>query len=149
MGTNYYIKKYMTPEQKKEVIDAINNDQYDEARDIMNEVKDIHIGKRSAGWKFLWDANEFKYFEPTKESLIEWLKSGQIIDEYDQEFTFDEFWNKELDGFWDGYDAITYEKDYPERIYWRKNISQFYGIPVTKDEFYIDNLRFSVSTDFA
>lgn len=149
MGTNFYIKKYMTPEQKKEVIDAINNDQYDEARDIMNEVKDIHIGKRSGGWKFLWDANEFKYFEPTKESLIEWLKSGQIIDEYDQEFTFDEFWNKELDGFWDGYDAITYEKDYPERIYWRKNISQFHGIPVTKDEFYIDNLRFSVSTDFA
>lgn len=148
MGTNYYIKKYMTPEQKKEVIDAINNDQYDEARDIMNEVKDIHIGKRSGGWKFLWDANEFKYFEPTKESLIEWLKSGQIIDEYDQEFTFDEFWNKELDGFWDGYDAITYEKDHPEGIYWRKNISQFHGIPVTKDEFYIDNLRFSVSTDF-
>lgn len=31
MGTNFYIKKYMTPEQKKEVIDAINNDQYDEA----------------------------------------------------------------------------------------------------------------------
>ena len=149
MGTNFYIKKYMTPEQKKEVIDAINNDQYDEARDIMNEVKDIHIGKRSAGWKFLWDANEFKYFEPTKESLIEWLKSGQIIDEYDQEFTFDEFWNDCLNGFWDGYDAITYEKDHPERIYWRKNISQFYGIPVTKDEFYTDNLRFSVSTDFA
>ena len=149
MGTNFYIKKYMTPEQKKEVIDAINNDQYDEARDIMNEVKDIHIGKRSAGWKFLWDANEFKYFEPTKESLIEWLKSGQIIDEYDQEFTFDEFWNDCLNGFWDGYDAITYEKDHPERNYWRKNISQFYGIPVTKDEFYIDNLRFSVSTDFA
>lgn len=149
MGTNFYIKKYMTPEQKKEVIDAINNDQYDEARDIMNEVKDIHIGKRSAGWKFLWDANEFKYFEPTKESLIEWLKSGQIIDEYDQEFTFDEFWNDCLNGFWDGYDAITYEKDHPERIYWRKNISQFHGIPVTFGEFYIDNLRFSVSTDFA
>ena len=149
MGTNYYIKKYMTPEQKKEVIDAINNDQYDEARDIMNEVKDIHIGKRSAGWKFLWDANEFKYFEPTKESLIEWLKSGQIIDEYDQEFTFDEFWNDCLNGFWGGYDAITYEKDYPKRSYWRKNISQFHGIPVTNGEFYIDNLRFSVSTDFA
>lgn len=149
MGTNFYIKKYMTPEQKKEVIDAINNDQYDEARDIMNEVKDIHIGKRSAGWKFLWDANEFKYFEPTKESLIEWLKSGQIIDEYDQEFTFDEFWNDCLNGFWDGYDAITYEKDYPERSYWQKNISQFYGIPVTKGEFYIDNLRFSISTNFA
>lgn len=149
MGTNFYIKKYMTPEQKKEVIDAINNDQYDEARDIMNEVKDIHIGKRSAGWKFLWDANEFKYFEPTKESLIEWLKSGQIIDEYNQEFTFDEFWNDCLNGFWDGYDAITYEKDHPKISYWRKNISQFYGIPVTLGEFYIDDLRFSVSTDFA
>lgn len=149
MGTNYYIKKYMTPEQKKEVIDAINNDQYDEARDIMNEIKDIHIGKRSAGWKFLWDANDFKYFKPTKESLIEWLKSGQIIDEYDQEFTFDEFWNDCLNGFWDGYDAITYKKDHPEISYWRKNISQFYGIPVTLGEFYIDDLRFSVSTDFA
>lgn len=139
----------MTPEQKKEVIDAINNDQYNEARDIMNEVKDIHIGKRSAGWKFLWDANEFKYFEPTKESLIEWLKSGQIIDEYDQEFTFDEFWNDYLNGFRDGYDAITYEKDHPVRNYLRQSYTIFHGIPVTLGEFYIDDLRFSIYSDFA
>ena len=149
MGTNYYIKKYMTPEQKKEVIDAINNDQYDEARDIISEVEKIHIGKRSAGWKFLWDANEFKYFEPTKESLIEWLKSGQIVDEYKREFTFEEFWNDCLDGFRDGYDAITYEKDYPGRGHWRQSCAIFHGIPVTLGEFYIDNLRFSVSNNFA
>ena len=149
MGTNYYIKKYMTPEQKKEVIEKINNDQYDEVRNIIAKVKDIHIGKRSGGWKFLWDANDFKYFEPTKESLIEWLKSGQIVDEYDQEFTFDEFWNKKLDGFWDGYDAITYEKDHPGKNYYRHNIKEFHGIPVTLDEFYIDNLRFSIYSDFA
>lgn len=139
----------MTLEQKKEVIDAINNDKYDEARDIIAEVEKIHIGKRSAGWKFLWDANDFKYFEPTKESLIEWLKSGQIIDEYDQEFTFDEFWNDCLNRFRDGYDAITYEKDHPVRNYLRQSYTIFHGIPVTLGEFYIDDLRFSIYSDFA
>lgn len=148
MGTNFYIKKYMTPEQKKEVIEKINNDQYDEVRDIIDEVKDIHIGKRSGGWKFLWDANDFKYFKPTKESLIEWLKSGQIVDEYDQEFTFDEFWNKELDGFWEGYDMVTYKKDHPDESYWITYEKEFHGIPVTLGEFYIDNLRFSIYSDF-
>lgn len=148
MGTNFYIKKYMTSEQKKKVIDAINNDQYDEARDIIAEVGEIHIGKRSGGWKFLWDANDFKYFKPTKESLIEWLKSGQIVDEYGQEYTFMEFWNDALDGFWEGYDAITYEKDYPGRMHWRNPCAIFYGIPVTLGEFYIDDLRFSIYTDF-
>lgn len=90
----------MTPEQKKEVIDAINNDQYDEARDIIAEVEKIHIGDC-------------------------------------------------LDGFWDGYDAITYEKDYPGRGHWRQSCAIFHGIPVTLGEFYIDNLRFSVSNNFA
>lgn len=148
MGTNFYIKKYMTPEQKKEVIEKINNDQYDEVRDIIAEVNDIHIGKRSCGWKFLWDANDFKYFEPTKESLIRWLKSGQIIDEYGQEYNFDEFWNDALDGFWEGYDIVTYEKDHPGENYWRTYEKKFHGIPVTLGEFYIDDLRFSIYSDF-
>lgn len=149
MGTNYYIKKYMTPEQKQKIINKINNDEYEEAKWDLEEIEDIHIGKRSTGWKFLWDANDFKYFEPTKESLIEWLKSGQIIDEYGRKFTFDEFWNECLKGFREGYDSTTYRRDYPNKSYWGSSCKEFHGIPVQNGEFYIDNLRFSINTDFA
>ena len=92
---------------------------------------------------------------------MEWLKSGQIIDEYGQEFTFDQFINEELDGFLDkGYDIESYYEKNPEKkYYWfdfASRINDFTrkypdsGIEINKyGEFYIADLRFTVSEDFS
>ena len=49
--------------------------------------------------KFLWNANDFEYFGPNVDSLMDFLQSGDIYDEYGTYFTFDQFMNDELDGF--------------------------------------------------
>lgn len=156
MGTNFYLRRKLSQEEKQHIINSINNDNWNEVRDCLPE--DIHIGKRSAGWKFLWDAHYFKYFKPSKEALFEWLKSGQIIDEYGRKFTFDQFINDEIVNFINnGYTAESYYKEHPRTLnYYSSIIDQFkincsdfkeyinhYG------EFFIDNLRFTVSEDFS
>ena len=97
----------------------------------------VHLGKRSVGWKFLWNFNEDKFFKD-KESLLEFIKSGRILDEYGDELSQDEFiemsfsWGQE-----DGFDSESYYLEYPES---RNSLS--------KPERYVDGLRISDSIDF-
>lgn len=160
MGTNFYLRQKLSQEQRKEIDKALDDGDFVKAGELLP--KDIHIGKRSGGWRFHWDHNYFKFFKPSKESLIEWLKSGQIVDEYGDEFTFDQFWNEEIGNFlYKGYDMDIYAKEHSEEdsIYWdvqgrkRKLIEE---CPELKNfefsplgELYIDGLRFTIFTDFS
>lgn len=155
MGRNFYLKRKLSSAKKQELIDNLNEDNYDKCNEILNEYKPIHIGKRSAGWKFLWNANNFKYFEPGKKSILEFLKSGIIKDEYDDIYTFEQFWNEELKGFLDkGYDLNDYYKvDLSAKYYIpqteRDEYSKRYNVNVDEyGEFYIDDLRFTTCTEF-
>lgn len=157
MGTNFYLRKKLSQEQRKEIDKAFDEEDFNKVRELLP--KDIHIGKRSGGWKFLWDAHYFKYFEPTKDALMKWLQSGKILDEYGDEFTFDEFINEEIKGFIDkGYDIASYKYDHPEGLdffHYDSRVQDFnricdYDIHINQyGEFYIDDLRFTVSEDFA
>ena len=158
MGTNFYMKQYLTPEQKQEVVKLINEDKYYEAREILECAKDIHIGKRSSGWKFLWDVHDFRYYKPTKEALMEWLKSGDIIDEYGEHFTFEQFMKEQLGVCYleDGYDLERYYKENPQfnKCYMgERYVRDFYNthnVPVDRyGEFYLDDLRCTISEDFS
>lgn len=52
----------------------------------------IHIGLRSGGWKFLFQAcDEFNSFEEFKNYYNENKNKLMIIDEYDKEYSLDEF----------------------------------------------------------
>ena len=153
MGTNFYLRKKLSEYEKEIGINYLNDDDYDSLRDLIP--KDIHIGKRSGGWKFLFNANNFEYFDTTEESLIEWLKSGQIVDEYNQEYTFDEFWNNERSI--EGWDLKEYYEQFTEDkwIYYveSKTIQKFkdsFGIDVNlHGEFYINDLRFTTFNEFS
>lgn len=153
MGTNFYLKRKLTKKQKEDIIDIINSDgDYDVVVSKLYDIRPIHIGKRSYGWKFLWNANDFKFFKPTKESLIEFLKSGQIINEYDDEFTFDQFWNEEYTN--EGFDLTTYYAKYPEYQYHvspeerNRFVCKHKITPNIHGEFYIDDLRFTTCSEF-
>lgn len=100
----------------------------------------IHLGKRSSGWKFLWNWNHRKYYKK-KEDLLAFISSGRVVDEYGMEQSQDEFvemallWGQE-----DGWDIESYHRDNPDsRRIW----------PNEKHEEYIDGLRVSTSTEFS
>ena len=99
----------------------------------------VHLGKRSGGWKFLWNWNNGDYYK-TKEELLSFIRKGRVVNEYGELQDTEEFIQMALDwGKESGYDLESYYKDYPE-----SNI-----FPDSKHEEYIDGLRVSTSTDFS
>jgi hypothetical protein len=162
MGTNFYrvpkghemIKREQKMRIRLEAMDVINPSdisrrfrsievgEWDSISlwDEFLEGTNIHLGKRSGGWKFIWNWNNGKYYK-TKEELFEFIRSGRVVDEYGQQIDVEEFiimaleWGKD-----DGWDSETYYKDHPEHITPWSN---------EKHEKYIDGLRVSTSTDFS
>lgn len=107
MGTNFYailpVKKRTTNKLRK-LASKLDTQQLinleDEMYDIHQDLKcyKVHLGKRSYGWAFLWDANDLKYYEPTLASIKKFIDDNhaKIIDEYGEEFTWDQFINDEI-----------------------------------------------------
>lgn len=160
MGTNFYLRKKLSDKEKAKLYSYIDNEDWDSLKESIPEK--IHIGKRSAGWKFLWNANKFKYFKPNKKSLMEFLKSGQIINEYGEEFTFDQFINGEIANFINmGWDMETYcieeNSSYKYTMYKytmpiekRIDFENIYKVKVNQyGEFYIGKLRFTTFDEFS
>ena len=83
MGTNFYVRKDETS---------------------------VHIGKRSAGWKFLF-APHPELYDQTKASINRYLKLNKenFYDEYGEKVDLDEFW-EDIDWRKDGYDFKSYIK---------------------------------------
>ena len=102
MGTNYYCRRIkLINELESEKETALNEAKDSELlkeivnsffNNLINDVEDVHIGKSSGGWDFLFQLNDKKYYHD-KASMIEFIKECQIVSEYGQTLTFDEFWN--------------------------------------------------------
>lgn len=150
MGTNFYLKERIDKQKKDYLKLLIEDEKWEEVKDSLP--KEIHIGKRSGGWKFLWDCHKFNYYEPNKESLINWLHSGDIYDENGTKFTVNQFLN---DIPLKGYDLESYYQDNPDRDpYFYNYMAVNYFIQATGitpnrlGEFYIEDYRFTISEDF-
>lgn len=153
MGTNYYaIPKWDDSKIKSSIIKKVKKDDLDGAIILIEQLKimnqGIHIGKSSCGWKFCFDHNNWKYFEKDKQSIVDFINSCEIIDEYNSPISTDEFW-KLVESKKDGIDSKEYYTN------WRKyNIGldgkavQPSYIPNDYGEFYVDDLNFSTATDF-
>lgn len=127
MGTNVYatIKNIYTDE----VLDqysklAMSHDieglrRLNEEMNRLDSSNCIHIGKRSSGWKFLFNHNDWKYYDFTRESIDKFLRSCyEIKNEYDEILTVDRFWKEYVDDFSDG---IT------GREYWRRELDKVHS----------------------
>jgi hypothetical protein len=90
MGTNYYAIPEFTRENKKDLYENITLENWDKVRELIP--KEIHLGKSSCGWEFLFNHNNWKYFDKSLESLQNFLKRHKLKDEYGKEITYDEFW---------------------------------------------------------
>lgn len=127
MGTNFYLIHPIPQEKKEELKKFI--DSTDDIEDITNAVDDIldtqknyetedtrykiHIGKRSMGWQFLFSRTLEDYCALTRNGITEWLKTGQIVDEYGEKYSSEDFW-KEVEACKDGMTSYDYEKKHPD-----------------------------------
>lgn len=161
MGTNYYrvpkshemIKREQKLRMRIDAMDTINPSQIERGfrsilvgewdsispwEEFLDGIK-VHLGKRSGGWKFLWNWNDKKHYK-TKDELFKFIKSGRVVDEYGQEMNDDEFIQMALQwGQEDGWDIETYYKEHPDHSGFISN---------HKHEEYIEDLRVSTSVEF-
>ena len=103
MGTNYYLipshESYMVQRNKflTSICDIlslsdpfINEYQLSEINDnFLNSIK-IHLGKKSGGWRFSFNANGYKYYN-NKEEFQAFIRSGRIFNEYGEQLSVEKF----------------------------------------------------------
>lgn len=161
MGTNFYCKRIPTQDQLNEIADLVVNGTIDEAIEKLHEVnKEIHICKRSCGWQVGFDHNNGEYWEPTRQSLEEFLSQPDImiIDEYKKEYTYEEFWKEMDEHNADPYNDWDSKKDIQEQmkvddscfICWSDiwKVEKMFGIKTSVNDFYNGGLRWNVFTAF-
>ena len=190
MGTNYYARKLPNQAEKeilKLAIDSNKEDTVKNLTDIYYEIRDahhltrktIHLGKKTSGWKFLWNTNHFLQSKQTgeggtsynilqktaydlnKTSILEYLQQEGILifDEYGKQIPLSEFIGIAFSD--EGLDEVSFYKDthIQPKSWWSSGLSdqeqelwKELGVSFTESvttEFISDGLRFSVFTDFA
>ena len=101
----------------------------------------VHLGKRSVGWKFLWNWNDSKFYS-TKDELVKFVMSGRVVDEYGQQIPSEEFLEMAFEwGQEDGWDDETYHKENPDS--YRPSFLE------DMNDRYVDGLRVAPYTDFS
>jgi hypothetical protein len=103
----------------------------------------VHLGKRSSGWKFCWNFHDNKYYS-NKEELLNFIRTGRVINEYGEQQFVGEFVEMALS--WGEPDGLVYDKEYRMKQ-WEKGKGTFLHTD-SYDDKVIDGLRVSSSTDF-
>lgn len=171
MGTNFYRQRKKESFNKELATHYIQVDQIlgdkDCLESLLEDYKDcqeIHICKRSYGWKVCFDHNWGVYYQPDRASLTKFLSEDgyEIVDEYGGVYTVDEFWS-EIDKH-NSYDhnkydsKLYYEEEQSNQIYRykciadddRRKVEEKFGITTEYNDFYSeDGLRWAVYTDFS
>jgi hypothetical protein len=107
------------------------------------EGTNIHLGKRSGGWKFCWNFHKNKYYS-NKEELLSFIRSGRVVDEYGEEWNVNEFIVMALN--WGEPDGLVVNEDFRKEQR-SKGMGSFFNDP-KYDDLIIDGLRVSSSTEF-
>lgn len=89
MGTNYYARIIPSKHRKEQLKKAIDSDNFVVIEELYNSMygegdefsigAEIHLGKRSAGWKFLFNPNYERYYNLTKDGLMKFLTRSDVI----------------------------------------------------------------------
>ena len=101
----------------------------------------VHLGKRSSGWKFLWNFHDNVHYT-NKEELLDYVRTGRIVDEYGMEIDPEEVLKMALE--WGQPDGAVFNEEYEKK---NPNPGRFFHGPEHYD-LDVDGLRVSRSTDF-
>jgi hypothetical protein len=166
MGTNYYRipqasemdeRKYklledvanmkLTPDDIERNFCLPKEDSYEceSVWDRFIEGTNIHLGKRSGGWKFCWNFHKNKYYS-NKEELLSFIRSGRVVDEYGEEQVVEEFITMSLE--WGEPDGMVVNEEYRRKERARGH-GMFWLDSEKYDDLIIDGLRVSTSTEFS
>lgn len=104
----------------------------------------IHIGKRSSGWKFLWNFQNGKFYT-NKEELLTFIRSGRIVDEYGELQDTEEFIKMALE--WGQPDGYVLNDEYERKVKEQNPGAFIWGSNYYDKE--IDGLRVSTHTEFS
>jgi len=102
----------------------------------------VHLGKRSGGWKFCWNFHKNRLYS-NKAELLAFIRSGRVVDEYGTEMDPEEFITMALE--WGQPDGWVLNAEYEKEE--MKNGHRTWG-PNYYD-LIIDGLRVSTSTEFS
>ena len=126
MGTNYYARILPKRKQKEALKTLIDNDEFDKIKTQVEKIYgsyqmtsydgesggEIHLGKRSAGWKFLWNPNIYII----RNGHIEWIDNGNghktgewIIDPNTYHFVYP-LTKEGIKSFIDREDVVIYDE---------------------------------------
>ena len=134
MGTNIYMRKIPKMERKKELIELISK-QYQQRIDSVKEdvgrcpgesdwsldedidslrkqmYENVHIGKCSYGWKFLFAPNP-EFYQESKDSVLDFVHSEgwTLMDEYGENIDPDKFWEQYVVSHENGFTYTTYKE---------------------------------------
>ena len=144
MGTNYYWRPLITEEEREKLLEKTKNVKtLQEIKDLIcNDIlkereSEVHIGKSSCGWQFLFYLGIRKYTcgqSLKKEDIDKWFRSGIIVDEYGDEISVDDFWVL-VDTKKNAMDYDQYYKKNPKDAYYCRGYDrQIDGLRFTKDE---------------
>ena len=126
MGTNYFARIIPTKERKDKIKQAIDNNDFDEIRYLVNTTYsspeydyngegyvggEIHLGKWSGGWKFLWNPNWYKLLKGhTEWEEFEGGRSGHWVDDGYDVFKYYDLTKKSIKEFIDREDVLIYDE---------------------------------------
>jgi hypothetical protein len=166
MSTNYYrIPKASEVRIKYlDLVERINDLDIWSPDNIMNEFSDIergferwspwdvfidglkiHIGKRSSGWKFLWNFQDNKFYT-NKEELFKFIRSGRVVDEYGELQDTEEFIKMALG--WGQPDGYVLDKNYMDEQSRLAHYKPFTDMSKYYDK-EVDGLRVSSTAEFS
>jgi len=109
--------------------------------DVFLDDMKIHIGKRSSGWKFLWNFQDNKFYT-NKEELLTFIRSGRIVNEYGEIQNTKEFIKMALE--WGQPDGCVLNQEYVDKH--KSNHLSYISSYYDKE---VDGLRVSSHTEFS
>ena len=104
----------------------------------------VHLGKRSSGWKFLWNFHNNKYYSNKKE-LLSFIRSGRVVNEYDELLDSEEFIKMALE--WGEPNGIVFNEIY--ELEQRKIDPNYYSLGKNHHDLEIDGLIVAQCTEFS
>lgn len=184
MGTNFYARIIPSEERKNKLKKAIDNNDVKVIKDMFNRLYGevtvdedepllhygiVHLGKRSSGWKFLWNPNVYekqnyqvmtengktdvKRLPPTplyvyqlnRNAIKEFIDREDVLifDEYGSQWDKDDFFDMAINwGIPNGFDCDTYT-EYQEKegnTYYRYSCQSHYTV-------FLESLGYNLNTD--
>jgi len=154
MGTNFYLKRIPKASEYEAMQEALTNKELHKLQDqVQHALQKYHIGKRSKGWAFLFQAKTPPHeydkegmskvpWEMNLESLKTFVNDSEnyeILDEYGHTFTPQEFWDNEVS------ETLLINENHIDIRTWNKLHPGPDEIEDIHDEFVINDTRWSNS----